>query len=144
MATGLSTMAYEISSVNFARHDDTSRIFGADDRMALGKVTLIYSPYRDGKQPKGPVRILLQPEGSSGVVTVTCALNSTFGEFGTCIEQTLPAFPRSSHRLYRPSGALLESDRCSKYTLSSLGIKEVRRPSLVYGGCRRQRNEMVR
>lgn len=126
-ATGLPTSAYEISSHHSARHDDASPVFGDKIDTATfhpPEFTVIYSPYRGGKQPKGPMRIHITPEGYTKSVTILCQPNYTFDELGTRIEQEISNFPRLSQRLY-VGRRFLDDATCRRYTLSSLNLVDV-------------------
>lgn len=136
--TGLSTSAYEISSYRSAAHHDTWTVFG--DKIDITTLSspyfnLVYSPYRDGKQGKGPIRIHITPEDSVETVTVECEPNCTFDELGDRIQQEVKDIPRRAQHLY--SGEIfLDPVISGGYTLSSLRIMDVsclRQISLVFG-----------
>lgn len=131
--TGLSTSAYEISSHRSARHLDTWPVFEDDiatDTFRPPEFTLVYSPYRDGKQPKGAMRVHVTPKGSGKTVTILCQPNYTFDELGTRIEQELSSFPRASQRLF-VGNRRLEHEKSRRYTLSSLRLVDVSYSSII-------------
>ena len=124
--TGLSTSAYEISSYRSAAHHDTSTVFG--DKIDITTFSspefyLVYSPYRDGKQGKGPIRIHITPEDSVETITVECEPNCTFDELGDRIQQEVKDIPRRAQRLYS-GNTFLDPDIARQYTLSSLHIMD--------------------
>ncbi|KAK4139151.1 uncharacterized protein C8A04DRAFT_33378 [Dichotomopilus funicola] len=125
-ATGLSTSAYEISSYRSAAHADTWTVLsGRIDMATFSSPTfdLVYSPYRDGKQGKGPIRIHITPEDSIEAVTIECEPDCTFDELGDRIQQEVMDIPRRAQRLYSGK-TYLDPVEAGRYTLSSLRIMD--------------------
>ncbi|SPO07462.1 uncharacterized protein DNG_10156 [Cephalotrichum gorgonifer] len=131
---GLFMPMYEFEAmwINFkykselGKKNDTSMVFGEKvhtPTFRSPEFTLVYSPYRAGKQPGGPMRIYVTPEDSRTSVTILCEPNATFDEFGGYIEDNIEGFPRHLQRIFS-RGRLLDDESRRMLTLSSFGMRD--------------------